>query len=417
MLSFGTSGLRGLFGKEITPSLIFQIANRFADGKIVGLGRDCRPSSLLLSKAAALGIMNKGSSVFDAGVVPTPTLARAYRRAIMITASHNPPEYNGIKLFEEGLELSKEDSDIYLKGKIVEDRLGEVMENHDEIVDGHVEAILDLFDVEVDEKITVDCNGSSYVIIPKLMECLNARLISVNCSGFMNRPSEPSEANLNHLLNASIAFANDGDGDRVALIYRKKYIKGDKLLGALASFMLKKGDLFITTIETSLGVLEFLRDLGINVEITKVGSTYVGKLMKEKKVKFGGEPAGEFIFAGISYVPDGIASIPAILTMHKEKILDETLNSIKTYFIERRKYKVKNKNKVMNYILNMIDIEGKRFLDDGIRIDGDDYWVLIRPSGTEPLIRLTVEAKEKTLLKSLVEKGEGLIKEGIKHES
>ncbi len=415
MLSFGTSGLRGLFGKEITPSLIFQIANRFADGKIVGLGRDCRPSSLLLSRAAMLGIAGKGSSVFDAGIVPTPTLAGAYKRAVMITASHNPPEYNGIKLFEDGIELSREDSNVYLKGHIIEDKIGEIVENHDEAVDKHVDAILNMFSIEVNEKIVVDCNGSSYVIVPKLMESLNARLISVNCSGFMNRPSEPSEGNLNHLLNSSIAFANDGDGDRVALIYKKKYIKGDKLLGALASFVLKKNDLFVTTIETSLGVLEFLKDSGINVEITKVGSTYVGKLMKQREAKFGGEPAGEFIFANISYVPDGIASIPAILSMHKEKILDDALNSIKTYFIERRKYKVNDKEKVMSYILSMIDIEGKRFLDDGIRVDGDDYWVLIRPSGTEPLIRLTVEAKEKTLLKALIEKGERLIKEGIRH--
>ncbi len=413
IMQFGTSGLRGIYGKEITPQLFYEIANRFRANEI-GLGRDIRPSSVILYHAALSGLLSNGSVVFDAGIVPTPTLVHYKPNSIMITASHNPIEFNGIKLFKQHIELNKNKASSYLNGGLVYE-IGEYVNIHEEAVEKHIEDILRNINIDVEKRVVIDCNGPAYVILPKLFHQLGAHFKGINCSEIMNRKPEPNKINLSHLENYDLAFGFDGDSDRISMIYNKQFISGDRLFGLISLYMLRKGikDI-VTTVETSLGIKQLINSNGGRLHITPVGSTYVGDKMFENGFKFGGEPAGEFIYSSMSFVPDAIYSLMILLDIVHNH--EDLLNlNIPEFYMIRQNYKTKEKDIVLTNILDKLSLDGKYTnMEDGVRIDSEDYWLLIRKSGTEPLIRLTVEAKTKDIKNQIFNKCDSLIKSELK---
>ncbi|MFH1785502.1 MAG: hypothetical protein ABH842_03655 [Candidatus Micrarchaeota archaeon] len=419
---FGTSGIRGVYGKEITEELATGIAAVFSDGKLV-IGRDIRESGLSLFKAAVVGAFSSQSDVIDIGIAPTPTVAFATKkhncRGIMLTASHNPPEYNGLKLIEHSKEigklLEKEIAKDYRNWKKEGGASGRII--HDRgIIEEHKNQVIEMVDsIEISRKkpkIVVDCNGAAASITPYLLTDLGCEVISVNSStdGF-NRQSEPSEENISYLpkfvreIEADFAIAHDGDGDRCVIIDEKgEILPFDVQLAMMIEHEITKNNnkKIVTTVESSLVIREVVENAGGRIYITPVGSTYVGDVLEGEGALFGGEPCGEYIYKKGVHVPDAVLAVAKFAeifaTNDKFSILKK---KYKQNPIFRGKYKTNNKHKAMERLRKIVTelrMEGKIRQDDGVRVDEEDGWFLIRASGTEPIIRLTMEYKSKERL-------------------
>jgi phosphoglucosamine mutase len=432
---FGTSGIRGLYGKEITPELSMRIANAFSAPSLA-IGMDTRETSPLIQKAALAGAMCAGKDAISLGIVPTPLLAYATLkhkcRGLMVTASHNPPEYNGLKLVSGGREIGKEEEakvlSKYEAGLALSpwDKTGSMLEDA-QIAGEYSESILSKVDGDSISKkkprVVLDCNGAAFGITPGVLEKLGCTVIPMNMqeTGFA-RPSEPSEANLGELCakviseGADMGLAHDGDGDRVALIDEKgEFVNMDVQLSLMILHELggKKGKI-ISTVESSLIIKDAVAQGGGELKITPVGSTYVGEALEKENAVFGGEPAGEFVYSGGVHVPDGVLGAAKFVEIFAQKgKISELASSFSPYPMVREKYPTKDRKKAMERILEGISIEGEVSNIDGIRVDSDEYWVLIRPSGTEPIIRLTMEAKEKQVLEKVHAQAKKLIESSL----
>jgi phosphoglucosamine mutase len=432
---FGTSGIRGLYGSEITPDLALKIANAFSYQNMV-IGRDTRNTGPILEKAAFTGAMCAGKDAISIGLVPTPVLAYATLKykcnGIMVTASHNPPEYNGLKLISAGKEINKSEEkkvlSNYEKGVTLApwDKNGKLIPDVG-IVESYIEFIFPQIDSAAISKerpkVVIDCNGAATVITPTLLKKLGCEIITLNTqdAGFQ-RPSEPSEKNLSALkskvneVGADLGLAHDGDGDRVALVDENgNFVNMDVQLSLMILHELerKKGKI-ISTVESSLIIKDAVEQGGGELIITPVGSTYVGEALEKENAVFGGEPAGEFVYSKGVHVPDGVLGAAKFVEIFAKKgKISELASQFKPYPMVREKYKTKDRKAAMEKILKSINIEGKVSKVDGIRIDSEKYWLLIRPSGTEPIIRLTLEAKEKSILEKVHAQAKALIEASV----
>jgi phosphoglucosamine mutase len=414
---FGTSGIRGRYGSDVNESLALRVANAFSD-KDIAIGRDIRKSGLPLLLAASAGAASAGRDVIDLRIVPTPTVAYAAKKhnanGIMITASHNPDEYNGLKLISESKEIGKE----YEK-KIAEqlsqdlklaewDKVGSIRADND-IVDDHIAMIKKNVDVDliarIRPKVLIDCNGAGSAITPKLMKSLGCVTTVINDSldGF-TRPSEPNEKNLAELISRmngggfDFALAHDGDADRVIVIDDK----GEMLAFDVQLAMMVGHEMYhsekkkiISTMEASLCLRQVVEGQGGSLTITPVGSTYVSEALEEEDALFGGEPCGEYVYKDGVHVPDAIMACAkfAELFCMKGKFSEQKKN-YSSNPMAREKFQAANKYDAIAKIKPQIQIEGKKCEDDGIRVDEEDGWFLIRASGTEPIVRLTMEYQD-----------------------
>ncbi len=427
-MMFGTSGIRGLYGTDVTEQLALRIGNVFAEKTLV-IGRDLRKSGISLAKAVAAGAISAGSDVIDAGIVPTPTLAFAAKtRGIMVTASHNPPEYNGLKLIEKGKEIGKD------LEKTIQERFGRPLKtgtpghfSRKEIVDEHKQLILSMVDVSAIQKkrpkVIVDCNGSAAVLTPYMLSDIGCRVTSVNASlECFNRPSEPNENNLSYLAGlvrdakADFAVGHDGDGDRCVIVDDTgAVLPFDVQLAIMIEHELSQSNnkRIVSTVEASLAVREVVEKTG-EIEITPVGSTYVGDMLEKKNALFGGEPCGEYIYQKGVHVPDAPLAVAkfAEIFCNKGKFSD-LKKEYKQNFMAREKFPAKDKMKAVEAVKKSLDIEGKIRDDDGIRVDEEDGWFLVRASGTEPVVRLTMEYKTKEKLNKRKAELSALIKSSI----
>jgi len=438
---FGTSGIRGIYGKEITESLAGKVSNIFAD-KDIALGRDMRPSGVSLSDAVESGTLSRGKNIYQLGIVPTPTVALATQKhkcnGIMITASHNPPEYNGLKLIEKGKEISKtREKEIerdYAIGKhFKSEEPGSVF--HDSmILDEHKELILSNVDCDAiakrKPKAIVDCNGAGSVITPYLLKDLGCDVVSLNAEiGTFNRPSEPNDANLSMLkalvpkLGADFGLAHDGDGDRTVVVDEKgNILPFDAQLAMMMEHELKqsnnKSKNIISTMEASLSVRKAVEESGGKIIITPVGSTYVADALEAENALFGGEPCGEYIYKDGVHVPDGPMAAAKLVEIfaHNGKFSVQA-KQFKTNPIARERFSSSKKYEVVESLRKEIRVEGKRCEDDGIRIDEEDGWFLIRASGTEPIVRLTMEYESKAKLEKRKEEISKIIMGKIKEKN
>ncbi|MBD3398122.1 phosphoglucosamine mutase [Candidatus Micrarchaeota archaeon] len=432
---FGTSGIRGLYGSEITPELALKIANAFSYQNLV-VGRDTRTTGPVLERAAFTGAMCAGRDSISVGVVPTPVLSYATLKykcnGIMVTASHNPPEYNGLKLISAGKEINKQEEKKVLSNYENGVKLAAWDKNGKLIPDvGITEAYTEFIFPQVDSasiskkkpKVAIDCNGAGAIITPILLRKLGCEVITLNTQevGFQ-RPSEPSEKNLSALkskvkeVGADLGLAHDGDGDRVALIDENgEFVNMDVQLSLMILHELeKKKGKVVSTVESSLIIKDAVEQGGGELIITPVGSTYVGDTLEKEGAVFGGEPAGEFIYSQGVHVPDGVLGAAKFVEIFAKKgKISELTSRFSPYPMVREKYKTTDRKAAMEKILGSISIEGEVSKVDGIRIDSEDYWLLIRPSGTEPIIRLTLEAKTKERLEEIHAEAKKLIESSV----
>ncbi len=445
---FGTDGIRGIVGELMTP--VFGAEMGMAIGTFLGKGKiviatDTRTTKDMMKNAVVSGLISTGADVLDLGIAPTPALQYAvpYFKAnmgVIITASHNPPKFNGIKCIDsDGTELHREKEEkienIFFKKsykKVSWENIGKI--SNEKINDEYINAIKKQVDVKTIRKaglkVVLDCaNGAGCYTAPYLLESLGCKVVTLNANpmGVPSHNSEPTPENLKDLvktvkgIGADLGMAHDGDADRAVFIDEKgDYIPGEKTLAFLAGEIVKenKGGLVVTAVSSSSCVEELVKKYHGKIEYTKVGSPVIARVMRKKKGVFGGEENGGLIFPDFQYCRDGgmaAAKILEIMAKNK-KTLSELIADVPTYFLYKTKIPCpgEKKEKVMTIFVEKMKKEKYRMNTiDGVKIFFSQGWVLVRPSGTEPIYRIFAESKNMKDAKDMAEKEKKMIKKII----
>jgi len=342
----------------------------------------------------------------------------------MITASHNPPEYNGIKLLNSdgsafGSGQRKQIERMISDGSLsvaLWDKI-ESSSIYSRAIEKHIEHILRDFPGRLKLKVMVDCGcGAASMVTPYLLRKLGCEVVTLNCypSGFFPRAIEPTESNLGDLtrstreFGADLGIAHDGDGDRMMAVDNKgRFIPGDKLLALFAREVGAKE--VVTTIDASM----ILDEMGFKIIRTRVGDTYVSEELK-KSGDFGGEPSGSWVFPNISLCPDGIYAAARLVTMAGRQKLSQLVDSIPHYPLLRGN--INSEGVVISKLERQLKTMEPLSISntDGIKLNFEDGWLLIRASGTEPKIRITAEARGEARVHQLYDKGIGIIRKCLK---
>lgn len=443
---FGTSGIRGTANERITPGLALALAKSFSavdEPSEVLIARDSRVSGKMLESALTSGFLSSGCKVRKLGIVPTPVLGFSISElgadaGVMITASHNPPEYNGLKFFDsQGMAISPSKEEKIEKNfqngefdPASWEKIGNV--DRSEVIRHYLDHMTDQISLNESYKVIVGCAcGPSSLTTPQLLSSLGCEVVTLNSQldgKFPGRSPEPIAENVKDLCKmveeteADLGFAHDGDGDRIAAVDEKgRFVSQDKLLALMGSYYVKRlGSGIVTTVDASKTVEEKVSEEEGEIKKTKVGDVSVAQGMFSQGFSFGGEPSGTWIMGDVHMCPDGTLAAGRILEMieSEDRSMSALTDSMSSYPILRDKVKCpdRKKSEKMRMIQERApgefeDVENTLTVD-GIRLEleGGD-WVLIRPSGTEPYIRVTSEAEDRKRAQSLLGKAKGLIEE------
>ncbi len=430
MKLFGTSGIRAIVQEELTSEIAHLAGLSLGtylnnQGKVL-VGRDPRTSGEMIEHAIISGLLSTGCEVLKLGIVSTPTIAFSTKyyegdAGVSITASHNPPEYNGIKFWQPNSMAYTPDMEEKIENIIKKRSFRRVDWTRIKGVsrvyganDAHISAIIDSVKIDNPLKVVIDCaNGAASSVTPYVLRRLGCGVITLNSQvdgHFPGRPPEPCSDTLNDLckvvksMGADVGIAHDGDGDRTVVVDEEgSLVDFDKFLALIAGEMTVKDSIVITNIDTSICVDEYVAKEGGKVIRTKVGDVHIAEAIMNNGAVFGGEPSGSLIFPDVHLCPDGpLAGVKLVEIINKsEENLSHLIEKIPSYPLERGKIRCRNDQK--SVLMDLLKEElPKRFenldhLDetDGIRIVmKDNSWILVRPSGTEPYMRITVEAKE-----------------------
>lgn len=436
---FGTNGVRGVWGRDLTSDLVidltFAIATHYGNGPIV-VGYDGRASSPAISRIVRSTLNASGLDVADAGLVPTPCLQHAAKRlgyngGIMITASHNPPEYNGIKpAASDGVEISRDDElkveDIYYEKRFARvDGLGRqyVDEN---VIPAYIERVLSLVDADRIRKrrftVAMDTgNGAQAICAPLIAQKLGCKVIVVNGQidgSFPGRGSEPTMDNLGVLRDtvtsgkADFGVAFDGDGDRSIFCDNEgNAYWGDKTGSLLVKNLLATrhpGAEIVCPINTSMVLSMVAQQVGMKVVYTKVGSVEVSREMIKRKAPLGLEENGGFMYGPLNEVRDGAMTTALVLDMlaASGESFSNLIANLPQTFQHKTKFSCTSREVVERVVKACVEHGSPKKIErmDGAKIWFDEEtWLVVRPSGTEPLIRMYAESTDKSLLESKVE--------------
>jgi phosphoglucosamine mutase len=436
---FGTDGIRGIANKELTPELAYKVARaggyflskniKKGKGKII-IGADTRISKDMLEGALTAGLNSIGVDVISVGIIPTPGVAYLTRKleadgGIVISASHNPVEYNGIKFFNKnGYKLTPEEEDEIeelidkVQDSPVKENIGKKLEMP-EAYKKYVDFIINSADVNFQGlKIALDLgNGAAYKAAPEIFNKLGGEVYVLN--------SNPNGLNINvncgstypkeimtfvKETKADIGLAFDGDADRVIAVDEKgKIIDGDKIMASLAVEFKEEGklhkDTLVATLMSNLGLDLYLKENNINIVKTTVGDRNVLEEMRKNDYIIGGEQSGHIILTEYNTTGDGMLTGVKLLEILKKKSikasqlaenltnLPQTLKNAKVQESKKHDYM---KDEIINKEIKIIE---KEFSGEGR--------VYIRPSGTEPLVRVMIEGKEQVKIE---EKASHLVK-------
>ena len=436
---FGTNGIRGLVNKELTPEMAVKVGlaiGTFFGKKNLLLGHDARTSGPMFSRAVISGLTSTGCNVFFAGMAPTPSLQFAVKNhrmdgGVIITASHNPPEYNGIKvIWSDGIEISHEQEteieNTYFdeKTQFAEwNKLGTVHELPG-VNDEYIEAIKKHVNTaKIATKhfhVVVDAaNSVGGLTAPILLRDLGCKITSLNANidgTFPGRMPEPRPENLEELaktvkaVGADLGVAFDGDADRSIFVDEKGQIHmGDKTFAVVEKqFLIENPNSQIVTPVSSSTLIKDVADAYKGKIVwTKVGSVTVSQKMKEVKAKLGGEENGGVFYGPHQAVRDGAMTTALILNIMAEtgEKLSKLVADQPQYFIEKGKIECPEdkKQKLLEKLLAQLKGANINTLD-GVKIWFEDKSaILLRPSGTEPAFRMYAEAKTQQRAKKLVE--------------
>lgn len=425
---FGTDGVRGVANSELTPELAFNLGkagayvlSKDAERPVFLIGKDTRISGDMLEDALSAGILAMGGNVIKVGVLPTPAIAYLVRHykadaGIVISASHNPFEYNGIKFFNgDGFklddDLEDEIEDIILRNidvnsHITGDRLGRCLEADDDALWLYADFLKRTIDVRLEGmKIAIDCaNGASYKVAEKVFSDLGAEVTVIgnvpNGTNINDRCGSTHPEQLQKLvkdMGADIGLAFDGDADRlIAVDERGEVIDGDRVIYICAKMLKECGELkenkVTVTVMSNLGFHKACKELGVDIDVTQVGDRYVLEQMLKSGGVIGGEQSGHIIFLNHTTTGDGILSalqlLKAIKLMGKKPSELAEMMSIYPQVLKNAAIRNENKKKYMNNPEIAAEIKRMEELMAG------EGRVLIRPSGTEPLVRVMLEGND-----------------------
>ncbi|WP_461866098.1 phosphoglucosamine mutase [Thermococcus sp.] len=451
---FGTFGVRGIANEKITPEFSLKMGMAFGtmlkrEGRekpLIVVGRDTRVSGEMLKEALISGLLSIGVDVIDVGIAPTPAIQFACRYfntdgGAVITASHNPPEYNGIKLLEpNGLGLKKEREAVVEELFFNEDfdraewyEIGEVRE--EDIIKPYLDAIRSRVDIEAIKKrkpfVVVDTsNGAGSLTLPYLLRQLGCKVVSVNAhpdGHFPARNPEPNEENLRGFmkivkaLGADFGVAQDGDADRAVFIDENgNFIQGDKTFALVVKAMLQENDggLVVTTIATSHIIDELAKQYNGEVIKTRVGDLIVSRALLEHNGLVGGEENGGVIFPDFVLGRDGAMTTAKIVEIFAKsgKKFSELIEELPRFYQVKTKRHIKgDRHAVVEKVARIAEQKGFKIdTTDGTKILFDDGWVLVRASGTEPIIRIFAEARSEEKAGDYLNLGLELLEEAIK---
>ncbi len=440
---FGTNGIRGVVNEDMNCELALGIGKAWGTylkktitKPKVAIGTDARLSNHMLKCAISSGLLATGCDVVDVGLVPTPTLQytvreKGYDSGVIITASHNPPNFNGIKgVARDGTEFSKdieeEIENIYFQQSFLHVKWDDVgkFTFWDGSIGLYINGILNTVDVDLIKSrqyhVVLDCgNGAGSLVTPILLEKLGCKITELYCEPdgtFPGHNSEPLPENLVELIKkvpevkADIGAAQDGDADRAIFVDEKgNYIWGDKSLAIGAKYATKdNGGVTVTPVTTSSMFDDVVKANNGSIIHTAVGSPIVARVMIENDSVFGGEENGGLIFPELQYCRDSAMSIAKILEImaKEEKKLSEVVEEIPKYEVFKLKMPCPHDKKEI--VMRTLAEETKKDKNvknvdetDGVKLYLEDGWVLMRPSGTEPIFRVYSESKDKAKAEEL----------------
>ena len=434
---FGTDGVRGIANSELKPELAFKLgksgAHVLSKNKtrpVILIGKDTRLSGDMLEDALSAGVLAVGGNVIKVGVLPTPAIAylvRAYQAdaGVVISASHNPFEYNGIKFFnKEGFKLDDEIEDeiediilrdIDVNSHITGDKLGRCLEADDDAMGRYIEFLKSTLDVDIrGRKLVLDCaNGAAYKAAPKVYSELGAEITVIG--------NEPDGTNINDACGSThpeklqqevvrqgalLGMAYDGDADRLIAVDEKgRIIDGDKLICICAQMLKNRGELtgnmVTATVMSNIGFHKHVEGMGCQADVTSVGDRYVLERMLKTGCVIGGEQSGHIIFRNHTTTGDGILSSLQLLqaVILADKLPSELSDEIEIFPQVLKNARVKNENKTK---FNE-DAEVKAAIAAAEKELEGEGRVLIRPSGTEPLVRVMLEGQDVSKITRIAE--------------
>jgi len=433
---FGTNGVRGIFGKdfnlEFIHDLVLAIGTNFKQGKIL-VAYDGRNSSQIVAKIVSSALNFSGLDCFMAGLIPTPCLEFAtkklgYDGGIMITASHNPPEYNGIKVVaSDGVEISRDvekeiEKIFFEKSWESSSRIG-LTDSEQKSVESYINGIKSHLDVsgikKKNLKVSLDLgNGAQASTAIRLCKELGCEIHSINekiDGNFPGRGSEPTPENLQALselvksTNSDLGIAFDGDGDRSIFCDNEgKILTGDSSAILLCSYILEKNQNseVVTCLNSSTLIEKLVTKTNSKVIRTKVGSVEVSRKMVAENALIGFEENGGFMFGPHNQVRDGAMTLALMLDLLSKShyTLSEEVKNLPQSFTTKTKIKC-TKDESRLVIEHLLREFPSSDVTDGIKIViSEKNWIMVRPSGTEPIIRIYAESDSQKNLDDLISK-------------
>jgi phosphomannomutase/phosphoglucomutase len=430
---FGTNGVRGIVGELITPELVMKIGMAVGTMRpgTIAVGMDTRTSGPALINAMKAGLMATGCDVIDCGILPTPALQyivmNRYDAGVVITASHNPGAYNGVKVIEkDGTEMD-DDGSIEIEERVFSYNfdlkewkdVGVVIPEGD-LVQKYVKGVVNKVPTNIGEgmKVVIDPGcGAAYRTTAEILQSIGCQVFTLNAypdGNFPARDPEPSVEGLAPLADmvvgtgAAFGVAHDGDADRAVFIDDKgRFVEENKEFALIAEYMCsqRKG-ILVTPVSTSRLIETVVSPYGCTVDYTAVGSIYVARRMRAllaegKPVSFGGEGNGGLIYPDHQFCRDGgmTAAMMVTLLTSKKQPLSSLVDALPPSIMLKHKFHTGNAEKILAVVQEKFSSDSLNLVD-GIRIDRKDAWALIRPSGTEPLVRLYVESPEQATAKA-----------------
>ncbi len=453
MRLFGTNGIREVVGEKLTAAFITRVAGAIAAtfpvGAPIAVGRDGRTSSPAIAHLVESTLALGGHRVIDLGVLPTPAIQYMVPRVgaqlgVIVTASHNPPEFNGLKcIAADGLEVERSVEEAI---EVATERgvaptvpfsgVGTVLV----VSDGahrYTEGILAQVDVERLRQrhftVVLDCgNGASVETSPHLLRRLGCRVITLNGhldGTFPGHLSEPTEANTRDAqhavpaLGADLGIIHDGDADRAVFVdHTGRYVPGEEVLALLARDAVEQahGGVVVSPVSASQSLEDTVAPVGGSVFYTRVGSPAVAHAIVEQHAVFGGEENGGIITPRFQVARDGGMTAASVLDLlaRKGHSLAELLSGLPRYALvkERIPCPVELRAPVVASVERTFRQAGHRIVTlDGVKAFRDGGWILLRPSGTEALLRLFAEAKDPASARRFADEGLAAVREALAH--
>jgi len=422
-LKVSISGVRGIFGDDLNLSDIIKFSQNFSvlvKSKKCVVGQDTRPSSKILSEVVIASLMERGLDVYNLGIAPTPVVfreSRKYGSGVIITSSHNPLKWNGLKFIIDGRGINeKELEQITKESKISKRKIGSEFQANTTYIS---DAINLIGKVKGSPKVAIDIGGgAAFEVAPKMLEMLGCQIRKINGSpGISTRGPDPTSENLTELDLATkkcdIGFAFDLDGDRLVVVKNGKKQTSDVTLGLGVAKALEIGyKRFVLSIDTSVSIEKFIKNHGGQVKRSKVGEANVVDLMIKTNSQAGGEGSSAgFILPEFNMCRDGLLTSGLIAAMLGTKTMIDIMKFMEQYFQLRSKVEVESMfhKKTLQILLDKMKKQYSEIIAlDGIKsIIDENSWVLVRQSNTEHIIRISTESndlrKSRDILKQTTE--------------